>query len=63
MKQVDKEHNRTTQQQELSLLTMQKQKLEEANVKLEQALLQSDAELQHMLESAAEKARKRFFLF
>jgi hypothetical protein len=63
MKQVDKEHNRTAQQQELSILTLQKQKLEEANVKLEQALQQSSAELQHMLASAAEKARKRFFLF
>jgi hypothetical protein len=63
MKQVDKEHNRTAQQQELSILTLQKQKLEEANVKLEQALQQSDAELKHMLASAAEKARKRFFLF
>jgi hypothetical protein len=63
MKQVDKEHNRTAQQQELSTLTLQKQRLEEANVKLEQALLQSGKELEHMLESAAEKARKRFFLF
>jgi hypothetical protein len=63
MKEVDKEHNRTSQQQELSTLALQKQRLEEANVKLEQALLQSEQEREHMLELAAEKGRKRFFLF
>lgn len=63
MKKVGNEHKRTGRQQDMTLLEREKQKLQAANLELENALLRSEEELKSMMEAAATKSKKRFLLF
>jgi hypothetical protein len=61
MEKADKESGRTSRQEELSQLKLKQIRLDDLNIKLEQALKDSDEELRRLRSESSRK--KKFFLW